>query len=135
MQLSRTVARDMSSSGLTHHRGVDRSIASSRAPRLEATADRSADVCGDFGRPSRQSEGGEALLLTASELNQVILPGMRGRAEPSVARWFVLWTRSHCERLVHDKLSSKGLAPFLSGIAGCARRGASPVIVPGSMVF
>ena len=114
----------MSSSGLTHHRGVDRSIASSRAPRLEANADRSsADVCGDFGRPSRQSEGGEALLLTASELNQVILPAMRGRTEPSVARWFVLWTRSHCERLVHDQLSSKGLAPFLPEIEVWSRRG------------
>src|SRR5438445_11740937 len=88
----------MSSSGRTHHRGVDRSIASSRAPRLEANADRSADVCGDFGRPSRQSEGGEALLLTASELHQVIHPAMGGRTEPNVARWFVLWTRSHCER-------------------------------------
>ena len=63
------------------------------------------------------------MLLTASELNQVILPAMRGRTEPSVARWFVLWTRSHCERLVHDQLSSKGLAPFLPEIEVWSRRG------------
>jgi transcription antitermination factor NusG len=30
-----------------------------------------------------------------------------------VTRWHALWTRSHCEKLVHDQLVSKGLHPFL----------------------
>jgi len=34
-------------------------------------------------------------------------------AEP---RWFVLWTRSHCEQLVNDQLAAKGFHPFLPTI-------------------
>lgn len=41
----------------------------------------------------------------------------------SEAQWFVLWTRSHCEQLVHDQLSSKGLRPFLPTIGVWSRRG------------
>jgi transcription antitermination factor NusG len=29
------------------------------------------------------------------------------------ARWHALWTRSHCERLVHDQLAAKGFEVFL----------------------
>src|SRR6267142_844272 len=29
------------------------------------------------------------------------------------AQWFVLWTRSHCEQLVHDQLVGKGFQSFL----------------------
>src|SRR5258708_26953076 len=77
-----------------------------------------------FGRPGRQSEGGEALLLTASEHHQVAHPAPGGRTEPlSAALWFVLWTRSHCERLVHDQLSNKGLASFLPEREIWSRRG------------
>ena len=72
----------------------------------------------------RQSEGGEALVSTASELHQVAHPAHGGRTEPtSAARWFVLWTRSHCERVVHDQLSHKGLASFLPEIEVWSRRG------------
>jgi transcription termination/antitermination protein NusG len=64
------------------------------------------------------------LLLTASELHQVSHPPPGGRTEPlSAARWFVLWTRSHCERLVHDQLLSKGLASFLPEREIWSRRG------------
>jgi len=91
--------------------------------RLEADVESRADVCGDLGRPSRQSEGGEALLLIASELHQVAHPATGGRTEPMSARWFVLWTRSHCERLVQAQLSSKGLAAFLPEREIWSRRG------------
>jgi transcription antitermination factor NusG len=40
-------------------------------------------------------------------------------AEP---RWFVLWTRSHCEQLVHEQLATKGLHPFLPTIEVWSRR-------------
>jgi len=64
------------------------------------------------------------LLLTASELGQVANPATAGQAEPmSAAQWFVLWTRSHCERLVHDQLSTRGLASFLPEIEVWSRRG------------
>src|SRR5882672_10516248 len=76
-----------------------------------------------FGTPSRQSEGGEALLLIASELHQVAHPAPGGRTEPVSARWFVLWTRSHCERLVQAQLASKGLAAFLPEREIWSRRG------------
>ena len=29
------------------------------------------------------------------------------------ARWYALWTRSHCERLVYDQLVTRGFHPFL----------------------
>src|SRR2546426_10386794 len=38
------------------------------------------------------------------------------------ARWFVLWTRSHCEQLVHDQLAPKGFHPFLPTIEVWSRR-------------
>ncbi len=38
------------------------------------------------------------------------------------ARWHALWTRSHCERLVHDQLAAKGFHPFLPTIASWSTR-------------
>ncbi|MGH2396583.1 MAG: transcription termination/antitermination protein NusG [bacterium] len=39
------------------------------------------------------------------------------------AQWHVLWTRSHCEYLVHDRLTAKGLHLWLPEIGIWARRG------------
>jgi transcription antitermination factor NusG len=38
------------------------------------------------------------------------------------ASWHALWTRSHCERLVHDQLRRKGFSPFLPTISGWSTR-------------
>ena len=38
-------------------------------------------------------------------------------------QWFVLWTRSHCEQLVHDQLATQGLHPFLPTLDVWSRRG------------
>ncbi|HEV8614522.1 MAG TPA: transcription termination/antitermination NusG family protein [Methylomirabilota bacterium] len=38
------------------------------------------------------------------------------------ARWFVLWTKSHCEQLVHDQLVTKGFRTFLPTIEVWSRR-------------
>jgi transcription termination/antitermination protein NusG len=38
------------------------------------------------------------------------------------AQWFVLWTHSHSERLVHDQLTGKGFEMFLPAIKTWSRR-------------
>ena len=38
------------------------------------------------------------------------------------ARWHVLWTRSHCEQIVHDQLAPKGFHLFRPKIEVWARR-------------
>lgn len=48
------------------------------------------------------------------------------------AQWYALWTRSHCEQLVHDQLAAKGFHPFLPTLrVWSVRRGKRhPVLVP-----
>jgi transcriptional antiterminator NusG len=41
---------------------------------------------------------------------------------PDERQWLVLWTRSHCEQLVHDQLAGKGFHPFLPTIDVWSRR-------------
>jgi transcription antitermination factor NusG len=41
------------------------------------------------------------------------------------ARWHVLWTRSHCEQLVHDQLAGKRFDLFLPKFNAWARRAGS----------
>jgi transcription antitermination factor NusG len=52
------------------------------------------------------------------------LAGVADRIDAMEAesRWHVLWTRSHCEQLVHDRLSSKGFESFLPKIGQWSRR-------------
>ena len=38
-------------------------------------------------------------------------------------RWYVLWTRSHCEQLVHDQLTARGFRLFLPRLEVWSRRG------------
>jgi transcription antitermination factor NusG len=40
----------------------------------------------------------------------------------SEARWFALWTHSHCEQLVCDQLTAKGFDAFLPTIRDWSRR-------------
>jgi len=37
--------------------------------------------------------------------------------------WYALWTHSHCERLVHDRLLARGFDPFLPMMEIWTRRG------------
>jgi transcriptional antiterminator NusG len=46
-----------------------------------------------------------------------------GNEESAEAMWHVLWTRSHCERLVYDQLVAKGFHLFLPMIDVWSRRG------------
>jgi len=48
----------------------------------------------------------------------------RPRAEgPETPGWYVLWTQSHCEQLVHDQLAGKGFHIFLPAMDVWSRRG------------
>ena len=42
--------------------------------------------------------------------------------EDSAAQWFVLWTHSHCEQLVHDQLAGNGFDVFLPTIKTWSRQ-------------
>lgn len=78
----------------------------------------------DF-RPGVETEGGEALPVAA------VLP-TRSSHEPLIQRevgvlgaerWYALWTRSNCERLVSDQLTTKGFHAFLPTTEVWSRRG------------
>jgi transcription antitermination factor NusG len=43
--------------------------------------------------------------------------------EPGESRWHALWTRSHCEQMVHDQLAGKKFELFLPKINVWSRRG------------
>ncbi len=45
-----------------------------------------------------------------------------GRPALPAPAWHVLWTRSHCEQLVHDQLAAKGFDLFLPTIERWSRR-------------
>src|SRR2546430_17196693 len=53
-------------------------------------------------------------------------------ASPALA-WHALWTRSHCEQLVHDQLAVKGFALFLPKIDQWSRRGGGRGLLRGSL--
>jgi transcriptional antiterminator NusG len=42
---------------------------------------------------------------------------------PTSPQWHSLWTRSHCERLVHDQLAARGFRLFFPTIEAWSRRG------------
>jgi transcription termination/antitermination protein NusG len=72
------------------------------------------------------TQGGEALQQNAEgELDQ--LCGDRDLAAPPVdameRKWYALYTRSHCEQLVHDQLTAKGFSLFLPKMEVWSRRG------------
>jgi len=48
---------------------------------------------------------------------------VRAVAVSTSLTWHALWTRSHCEQLVHDQLAAKGFDLFLPTIDQWSRRG------------
>jgi transcription termination/antitermination protein NusG len=58
---------------------------------------------------------------------QIAVPG--AAEKPSMAQWYVLYTRSHCEQVVSDQLAAKGFDVFCPKIQIWSRRaGASHLI-------
>ena len=49
------------------------------------------------------------------------------------ARWFALWTNSHCEQLVCDQLAAKGFETFLPTVGEWSRRGGVRRVIPRPM--
>lgn len=77
-----------------------------------------------------RTKGGEA--LAESVLTESPQPGCQQEACPDhregsrrVAglNWYVLWTHSHCERLVYDQLAAKGFHLFLPELEVWSKRG------------
>jgi len=60
--------------------------------------------------------------LVAPAHDAVVRDDALVRTSPSPA-WHALWTRSHCEQLVHDQLAAKGFDLFLPMIDRWSRRG------------
>lgn len=49
------------------------------------------------------------------------------------ARWFAVWTNSHCEQLVHDNLTARGFHAFLPMIRDWSRRAGVRRLIPRPM--
>src|SRR5256712_9502748 len=91
-----------------------------------------------FEPEAAQTEGGEALpvgaVVTSDPRRGRIDQNNPGRgSDLPGAHWYALWTRSHCERLVHDQLIAKGFDAFLPTIDIWSRRGAVPLPIHGAI--
>ena len=49
-------------------------------------------------------------------------PAQSDQGADTAGRWYVLWTHSHCEGLVHDQLTAKGFDLFLPRTERWSRR-------------
>ncbi|HWX23734.1 MAG TPA: transcription termination/antitermination NusG family protein, partial [Vicinamibacteria bacterium] len=78
-----------------------------------------------------EAEGGEALLRDAANLRVWESEPPPAPLEPVASRplpWHVLWTRSHCEWLVHDQLAGRGFRPYVPEIdMWCQHRGSRQI--------
>jgi transcription termination/antitermination protein NusG len=73
-----------------------------------------------IGEPSK-TEGGAALLEQARINHQNMIDS--GTVSPAEQPpWYALWTHSHCEQLVRDRLAAKGFETFFPKIATWSRR-------------
>ena len=66
-----------------------------------------------------QTEGGEA-------------PALNGDGG-STARWFAIWTQSHCEQLVRDGLTASGFDTYLPTLRTWSRRAGKQRLIPRPM--
>src|SRR6266536_2545126 len=84
---------------------------------------------GVFGARERdRTEGGRALpvsemIETRALESSVADQTTTGQTPPGSKRWHALWTRSHCEQLVHDQLAAKGFELFLPEVDVWSSRG------------
>ena len=70
-------------------------------------------------RQPDSTKGGEALLKDAG-----LEAGGSAAAVAAEPRWYALWTKSHCERLVHEQIVARGFCAFLPEIDVWSRRSA-----------
>jgi transcriptional antiterminator NusG len=92
---------------------------------------------GTFGSGDRsQTERGEALATNEALGTRVadrLLNAPLEAEGPSGLKWHGLWTRSHCERLVHDQLVAKGFHVFLPEVELWSTRGGIRRLIPAAM--
>lgn len=67
-------------------------------------------------RQLSQTKGGEALAI--------------GNTDGRGARWFAIWTHSHCEQLVHDQLVANAFDAYLPTVRTWSRRGGRRRLIP-----
>jgi transcriptional antiterminator NusG len=81
---------------------------------------------GSFRKSPGCTEGGEALLETTrspiSDWDDRAPICMGEPVASTPGTWHALWTRSHCEQLVHDQLVEKGFCVFLPQVDVWSRR-------------
>ncbi len=73
-----------------------------------------------------RTEGGGALpegLTTETEQPSVTTTDQSLGSDAGARKWYALWTKSHCEKLVFDQLAAKGFQVFLPKIEAWSRRG------------
>jgi transcriptional antiterminator NusG len=73
-----------------------------------------------------RTEGGGALpegLTTETEQPSVTTTEQSLGSDAGARKWYALWTKSHCEKLVFDQLAAKGFQVFLPKIEAWSRRG------------
>jgi transcription termination/antitermination protein NusG len=102
--------------GLGTHRG--------RSGREEIREAAVAEVACRTLREQDLFEGGSTVTMTEKGRAGECAEHPAGHAAsggPAVAQWYALYTRSHCEQLVHDQLRAKGFAVFLPKLAAGAQ--------------
>ncbi len=57
------------------------------------------------------------------EIETITAPAPAALPSSEPRAWHALWTRSHCERLVHDQLAAKGFKPFAPTLTVWSIRG------------
>lgn len=72
----------------------------------------------------------EMLVTRATEMAGVQVADER---QPLEGCWHALWTRSHCERLVHDQLAAKGFHLFLPEVDVWSSRAGLRRLIPAPM--
>jgi transcription termination/antitermination protein NusG len=73
-----------------------------------------------------RTEGGGALLediTTETERASFTTSGQSLGSDAGAQKWYALWTKSHCEKLVFDQLAAKAFHVFLPKIEAWSRRG------------
>jgi transcriptional antiterminator NusG len=73
-----------------------------------------------------RTEGGGALpedLTTETERASFTTSGHSLGSDAGARKWYALWTKSHCEKLVFDQLAAKAFHVFLPKIEAWSRRG------------
>ena len=83
---------------------------------------------GVFGPPGRdRTEGGRALpvseMIETRPLGSSVADQTTAQTPAGSKRWHALWTRSHCEQVVHDQLAAKGFELFLPEVDVWSSRG------------